>query len=296
MVMLDTLNFVLTNRIPRRLATTLAGRVAKIESRLLTSVGIKVWEAFGGSLQLNDAATRDFPSLESVFTRRLKAGARPTDFAPDVLASPCDAIVGAHGVVSDGMAIQAKGSSYSVADLLLDPYLVARHRGGRFVTLRLRSTMYHRFHAPCDGHVRSALWISGDTWNVNPSALRRVERLFCKNERVVLDIEPPEAECAVTLVAVAAILVGSVYLECLGRTPRGQPSQVVRHACEAAVCKGDELGHFLNGSTIVLFASDGFEPCTRLVEGATLRAGEAILRRASARLSRQPSSPAPIIP
>jgi phosphatidylserine decarboxylase len=295
--MLETLNFLLTNRIPRRLATTLAGRVAKIESRLLTTVGIKVWETLGGSLDLDEAATTEFTSLESVFTRRLKAGARPIDPAPDVLASPCDAIVGAHGRVEDAMAIQAKGLAYSLNDLLLDPRLVERHLGGYFVTLRLRSTMYHRFHAPCDGRLASALWIAGDTWNVNPIALERVERLFCRNERVVLDIEPSDRSCAVTLVAVAAILVASVHLECLGTAPRGRSKQPARYECNAAVRKGDELGHFLNGSTIVLFASDRFEPCASLVTGARLRAGQPLLTRPGARLSHRvvPSSPSPII-
>lgn len=294
--MLDALNFLLTNRIPRRLATTLAGRVAKIESRLLTNVGIKVWETFGGSLELEEAANRDFTSLQAVFTRRLKDGARPIDAAPDVLASPCDAIVGAHGVVEDGMAIQAKGLPYSLLDLLLDPALVERHRGGRFVTLRLRSTMYHRFHAPCDGRVRSVRWIAGDTWNVNPTALRRVDRLFCRNERVVLDIEPAERACAVTLVAVAAILVASVHLECLGTTPRSGAAAVASYQCDSAHHKGDELGHFRNGSTIVLFASDCFEPCESLAEGARVRVGEPLLRRPGTRLSAQsPPLPSPII-
>jgi phosphatidylserine decarboxylase len=292
--MLDALNFLLTNRIPRRLATTLAGRVAKIESRLFTSVGIRVWQAFGGSLALDDAATRDFTSLESVFTRRLKPGARPVDPTPDVLVSPCDAIVGAHGVVEDGMAIQAKGLAYPLGDLLLDRRLVERHRGGRFVTLRLRSTMYHRFHAPCDGRVASVLWIGGDTWNVNPAALRRVERLFCRNERVVLDIVPRDLACAVTLVAVAAILVASVHLECLGTTPRSADGRVARYECHSPIRKGDELGHFRNGSTIVVFASDGFEPCASLTSGATVRAGEPILRRPGSELSHS-ATPLPII-
>src|SRR5262245_31720543 len=158
----ETLNFLLTNRIPRRLATTLAGRVAKIESRWFTRAGIRVWETFGGSLHLDEAQTADFSSLEAVFTRRLKPNARIVDSSPDVVTSPCDAIVGAHGIVEDGMAIQAKGFPYPLTDLLLDPELVARHNGGRFVTLRLRSTMYHRFHAPCDGRLRTALWIAGD--------------------------------------------------------------------------------------------------------------------------------------
>jgi phosphatidylserine decarboxylase len=292
MSMLETLNFLLTNRIPRRFATSLAGRVARIESRLFTSVGIKVWEAFGGSLSLDEAATRDFSSLEAVFTRRLRSGVRSIDYTPDVLISPCDAIVGAHGVVEEGMAIQAKGSPYSVGDLLLDQRLVDRHRGGRFVTLRLRSNMYHRFHAPCDGRIQSVLWIAGDTWNVNPPALKRVERLFCKNERVVLDIAAPDPDAAVTLVAVAAILVSSVHLECLPTPPRVERGRLSRHACDAVVTKGDELGHFRNGSTIVLFASNGFTPCASLTEGALLRVGEPILRRAGARLSRM-TTPSP---
>jgi len=281
----ETLNFLLTNRIPRRFATTLAGRVAQIESRWLTRVGMALWQAFGGSLDLHEAATADFASLQAVFTRRLKPGARPVDPSPDVLVSPCDAIVGASGVVEQGMAIQTKGFPYPISDLLLDESLVERHRGGRFVTLRLRSTMYHRFHAPCDGRLRSVLWIAGETWNVNPPALRRVERLFCKNERVVLDVETHDPSCAVTLVAVAAILVASVHLECLPASPRIDRGRLARHACDFNVRKGDELGHFRNGSTILLFASHDFEPCASLAEGTTVRAGQPLLRRVGARFS-----------
>src|SRR4029077_2154676 len=105
---------------------------------------------------------------------------------PGVVTSPCDAVVGAFGCVQGDQAIQAKGFPYSVRDLLADEQLVERHRGGKFVTLLLRASMYHRFHAPCDGRVRRVNYISGDTWNVNPIALRRVERLFCKNERAIL--------------------------------------------------------------------------------------------------------------
>ena len=281
----ETLNFLLTNRIPRRFATTLAGRVAQIESRWLTRVGVALWQVFGGSLELHEAASADFDSLEAVFTRRLKPGARPIDQSPDALVSPCDAIVGANGIVEAGMAIQTKGFPYPLTDLLLDDSLVERHRGGRFVTLRLRSTMYHRFHAPCDGRLTSVLWIAGETWNVNPPALRRIERLFCKNERVVLDVEPVEPRCAVTLVAVAAVLVASVHLECLPTSLRVHRGRLARHSCDATVRKGDEIGHFKNGSTILLFASPDFEPCPSLTEGSTVRAGQPLLRRVGAQFS-----------
>ena len=281
----ETLNYLLTNRIPRRFATTLAGRIARIENRLLTKAGIAVWQLFGGSLSLHEAATNEFSSLEQVFTRRLKDGARQVDQTPDMLTSPCDAIVGACGVIDHGVAIQAKGSPYHIEDLLLDQRLVERHRGGRFITLRLRSTMYHRFHAPCDGRVQSALWIAGETWNVNPAALKRIDQLFCKNERVVIDLEPTEPNCFVTLVAVAAILVASVHLECLDEPPRLRRGRLARFRCGASVRKGDELGHFRNGSTIILFASHGFEPCDALVEGATVRVGQPLLRRPFASFS-----------
>ncbi|HEY4307091.1 MAG TPA: archaetidylserine decarboxylase [Gemmatimonadaceae bacterium] len=281
----QTLNYLLTNHIPRRFATTLAGRIARIENRWLTKAGIVVWQAFGGSLALHEADTSDFVSLEQVFTRRLKDGARHVDSTPDLLTSPCDAVVGACGFIEDGMAIQAKGSPYPINDLLLDNRLVARHRGGRFITLRLRSTMYHRFHAPCDGRVRSALWIAGDTWNVNPAALKRIDQLYCKNERVVVDLEPTQSDCTVTLVAVAAILVASVHLNCLDVPPRLQRGRLARFRCGAFVRKGDELGHFRNGSTIILFASHGFAPCDALVEGATVRVGEPLLRRPHASFS-----------
>ena len=93
-----------------------------------------------------------------------------------VLTSPCDAIVGACGTVAGTELLQAKGFPYTLHDLLADPALVEAYRGGTYVTLRLTSSMYHRFHAPHDGTVERVTYISGDTWNVNPIALRRVER------------------------------------------------------------------------------------------------------------------------
>ena len=106
------------------------------------------------------------------------------------MASPCDAIVGAFGRIADTELFQIKGAPYSLLDLLGDPALVERHRNGRFVTLRLTSSMYHRFHAPHDCRIERVTFIHGDVWNVNPIALKRVERLFCKNERAVLR-DPP---------------------------------------------------------------------------------------------------------
>ena len=124
--------------------------------------------------------------MHDCFIRQLKDGARPVDRSAEILVSPCDAIVGATGTIAGTDLYQIKGFPYTLEELLCDPDLVEAHRDGRYVTLRLTSSMYHRFHAPHDCRVDQVTYISGDTWNVNPIALRRVEKLFCKNERALL--------------------------------------------------------------------------------------------------------------
>ncbi len=85
--------------------------------------------------------------------------------------------------------LQAKGFPYTLPDLLGDDALAERYRDGTFITLRLRSNMYHRFHSPADAQLKQVVYISGDTWNVNPIALRRIEKLFCKNERAIVELD-----------------------------------------------------------------------------------------------------------
>ena len=275
----EDLNFLLTNRLPRRWLTIAVGRFSKIRSRWLTRVSLWVWKRFASDLDLSEAAETDFPSLHAAFTRRLKPGARAFDPDPTVVTTPCDGIVGAHGRIDGTEVFQAKGFPYPLEDLLPDPELVAKHRDGLFVTIRLTSSMYHRFHAPCDGALRRVTYVSGDTWNVNPLALRRVEKLFCKNERAVLDLElPGDGGQALTLVPVAAILVAGIRLNCLPEVLdlryRG-PNEL---RCDAEFGKGDELGYFQHGSTILLFASGGFEFAEGIREGGVVRAGQPLFR------------------
>ena len=140
---------------------------------------------------------------------------------PTIVASPSDGIIGAFGKIEDTKLFQIKGAPYSLLDLLGDPALVERHRNGRFLTLRLTSSMYHRFHAPYDATIERVTFIHGDVWNVNPIALKRVERLFCKNERAVIETRLASGE-ALTLVPVAAILVASIRLHFLDVTLNAQ--------------------------------------------------------------------------
>ena len=186
----EDINFFLTNRIPRRRLTQLMGYLSRIEQPWLCAAGISLWRLFS-DLDLGEAEEKHFKSLHACFTRRLKEGARPIDGAAAHLASPCDALVGACGHIAEGTVLQAKGSPYLLAELLCDEDLAHYYRGGEFATLRLTSSMYHRFHAPYDCRVEQIDYISGDTWNVNPIALQRVERLYCKNERAVIRCRLP---------------------------------------------------------------------------------------------------------
>jgi phosphatidylserine decarboxylase len=273
----EDVNFLLTNRIPRRLATQFIGWFSKIEQPLVRDLSIATWRLFS-DLDLGEAKKTEFRSLHDCFIRELKDGARPIEAAADIVVSPCDAIIGACGTIAATELYQAKGFPYTLQDLLCDPDLVEAHRNGRYVTLRLTSSMYHRFHAPHDARVERVNYISGDTWNVNPIALKRIERLFCKNERAVLQMTLTAGGETVTLAAIAAILVASIRLHRLeggsGRDCRGRG--VI--ACDSVVRKGDELGWFEHGSTIIVFAPDGFALCDNVRDGVTIRMGQPLMR------------------
>jgi phosphatidylserine decarboxylase len=273
----EDINFLLTNRIPRRLATQFIGWFSKIEQPLIRDLSISIWRLFSG-LDLREAKKSEFHSLHDCFIRELKDGARPIDNAADILVSPCDAIIGACGAIAGTELYQAKGFPYMLQDLLGDPDLVSAHRNGRYVTLRLTSSMYHRFHAPHDARIGPVTYVSGDTWNVNPIALKRIERLFCKNERAVLRLTLATSGRTVTLVAIAAILVASIRLHCLDDLLDCDYSGSSVIPCNSPVRKGEELGWFQHGSTIIVFAPDGFELCENVRDGAAIRMGQPLMR------------------
>ena len=279
----EDLNFLLTNRIPRIAATRFMGWFSKIEQPLVRDLSIAAWKLFA-ELDLSDAKKKTFTSLHDCFTRELQPGARTVDRDPNVLCSPSDGIVGACGRVedvNDGQVFQAKGFPYRLRELfdrsVLADSLARQYRGGTYVTLRLTSSMYHRFHAPHDCRVDHVSYLSGDTWNVNPIALRRVERLFCKNERALIRTRLVAGGHVVTLVPVAAVLVASIRLHFLNvllhlryRGPNEMP-------CDATFAKGQEMGWFEHGSTIIVFAPTGFCLCDGVAEGQAIRMGSPLM-------------------
>ncbi len=273
----EQLNFLLTNRIPRRLATKTMGWISAIESPFLTRLLIRIWRFFADDLNLDEAQQREFRSLHECFTRQLQRGARSIDMRQEIVVSPCDAIVGARGNIEGTTVFQAKGFPYDLEDLIPDQEIRESYRNGKYITLRLKSSMYHRFHAPLDCVIHEVTYISGDTWNVNEIALRRVEKLYCKNERAVIELDTGRAQSRICLVPVAAILVASIRLnwldDLLSLKYRG-PNKI---ACEAKFTKGDELGYFQHGSTIILFSTPDFSFCDGAQTGERVQMGQSLL-------------------
>ena len=272
----EGLNFLLTNRIPRRSLTRFVGWLAKIEQPLVRDLSIAVWRQFS-DLDLSEARKARFSSLHDCFIRELRDGARPIDVRPDVLASPCDAIVGASGRIVDGAMLQVKGSTYPLDELVRDPAVVADFRHGTYVTLRLTASMYHRFHAPHDCRVEQVRHIAGDAWNVNPSTLKRVNRVYCRNERAVLRASLAGSNHRIALVPVAAILVAGLKLKFMDMPADRRHGTPWVRDCDVVLGKGEEMGWFEHGSTIIVLAPPGFSLAANVAEDNHIRMGEPLM-------------------
>jgi len=301
----EDLNFLLTNRLPRRLTTRFMGWFSKIENPVVRKTSIAAWKLFT-DVDLSEAKTTKFKSMHDMFIRQLKPGARPVDPHPEILASPCDGIVGACGRIDGDHLYQIKGFPYALRDLLGEEADTGTFRNGTFATIRLTSSDYHRFHAPHDLVVDGITYISGDTWNVNPIALKRVEKLFCKNERALVHCKLQPSGHPIMLVPVAAILVASIRFNFVDTVRHLKPRHEVNRRrgsihkaramrtrrrgggaklgvvhdipCRAEMGKGDEMGWFEHGSTIIMFAPEGFDLADGIGEGTRIKAGQALMR------------------
>jgi phosphatidylserine decarboxylase len=246
--------------LPRPLRAPLYGAFAR-------AVSARVDEA-GASLS-------EYRSFGDFFARHLREGARTVDGA--AVIAPCDGVVAAAGPIVDGMLVQAKGRSYSLAELVTVPSLAAALAGGAFVTVYLSPRDYHRVHSPIDGHLAGYHYVPGARWPVSGPFTRHVDRLLAVNERVVIELESEWGPAAVVMVAAAG--VGNVWLshrESDTRTWRdtAEPRHVVHP--ETALEAGDELGAFLLGSTVVMLLPPGAPRLRALDEGRVVRFGEAL--------------------
>lgn len=274
----ETLNFLITNRIPRAASTRLMGKLSRVRNPVFTRIALKLWKTFSEDMRLDEATTQKFATLHDCFTRQLKTEARPISHAIDMVTSPCDAIVGAHGNIRDLELLQVKGLPYQLDELVHGTVDLEKYRNGRFVTLRIKSSMYHHMHAPASCRTQKIHYISGDTWNVNPATLKRIDKLFCRNERAVIELELSDHAGHIALVPVAAILVASMRFKGLeyplNLQYRGPNTLPFQHEFS----KGERLGNFEHGSTIVMLTSEDFSFLPDIKEGQRINMGEALMQ------------------
>jgi phosphatidylserine decarboxylase len=199
-----------------------------------------------------------YACFDDFFTRALRPGARPIDPQPAALVSPVDGRLTQAGPVSAGQLVQAKGRHYSLVELLADDARMADGlQGGMFLTCYLAPYNYHRIHMPLAGRLRRAIFCPGRLFSVNDATTAVLPRLFCRNERVVLEFETVSGPMAVVLVG--ALFVGSMSLAWQGMVGgRGrQPIELPLPAGGVDLQKGDELGRFHYGSTVILVLPPG---------------------------------------
>lgn len=230
--------------------------------------------AVGARLDEVGAPLPSFSSFGDFFARPLQAGRRPVATTP--LVWPSDGALGAAGPIDAGTLVQAKGRTYDVAALVASPNLAAALDGGEFATVYLSPRDYHRVHAPVAGTVTGYHYVPGERWPVSPVFVDRVDRLFARNERVVIELATAWGPMAVVMVAATG--VGNVWLSAVGHDTRAwrRDSAPVHHPVTAEVAAGDELGAFLLGSTIVLLTPPGAPRLALPAVGATVRCGAAL--------------------
>jgi len=221
-----------------------------------------------------------FATFNAFFTRRLRAGARPISTEPGTVVSPSDSRLASIGTLpEDGLLEQNKGRTYSLVDLLGSAQDAAVFARGVHATLYLSPSMYHRVHSPVDGVIRSWRYLPGRLFPVNTMAVRQVERLFAVNERVYIRIDTVDFG-PVAVVMVGATNVGRISLSFADLvTNEGRPAGEVTPPAPIPVARGDELGAFNLGSTVVLLVADHALRPAGVAPGDIVRVGQPLWRR-----------------
>ncbi|MGH7554052.1 MAG: archaetidylserine decarboxylase [Longimicrobiales bacterium] len=277
-------------RLPQPALSRAFGRLADV--RIPLPMRRPVLTAFARAVHIDlhetELPLQEYDTLDDFFVRRLRPGARSNPNDRAVLACPVDGVVGQLGTVTGGQALQAKGRSYSVAQLVDDAREAERYDGGLFITLYLSPRHYHRIHAPCGDAVVAARHIPGALMPVNRAAVSSMDNLFPRNERMVCWIEGPLGRVAV--VAIGAYNVGRISTTFdpdwagpgrIGVTNRGTSvAESRRFDPPRPVAQGDEIMAFHLGSTLVMLVEQGrVEFLTEVRDGREVRVGDVLARR-----------------
>ena len=268
--------------LPKQALTLLAGRIANTEAGEATTRLIR-WFIERYQVNMAEAANPDpasYSSFNSFFTRALKPGARP--LAPAAFICPVDGAISQFGPIRQDQIFQAKGHEYSTTALVGgDTALATKFDNGHFATIYLSPRDYHRIHMPADGRLLRMIHVPGDLFSVNPTTARGVPGLFARNERVVCEFETDNGPFV--LVLVGATIVGSMATVWHGvvNPPRsGEVREWRYHDQQIVLKKGEEMGRFLLGSTVVLlYPKDTIRFDSSWAPAKPVRLGEAMAER-----------------
>lgn len=246
--------------LPARLISALAGFTASITTPWFKNAFIRQFiRAYGVNMQeALHVRAEDYRNFNDFFTRKLRTGARP--IADGTWCSPVDGCISAAGSITDGMLLQAKGQYYSVAELLGCTAEEAKtFQNGQFATFYLSPKDYHRVHSPISGVIRSLRYIPGKLFSVQPMTVAAIPKLFARNERAVVEIETPEGR--VMFVFVGAIIVGAIGISWRGLLARKNGPFYEQYAKvpKYTIQKGEELGLFQLGSTVIMLTESDFK-------------------------------------
>lgn len=268
-ILAQSYRFVPTNLVSRawgRLSRTAASR----------SLILPFARTFGVAVGEAEMAPGDYPTLNAFFTRRLKPGSRPIDPDPAAVISPVDGQVSASGVCAQDRMLQVKGTWFDLFGLLRDAGMSRRFENGAYATLYLSPRDYHRIHAPVDMTIHTIGYMPGTLLPVNPPSVRWIPGLYTQNERVMLYADSPAGPLAMVLVG--AHCVGSITLtfhDFVTNRPGTGPARMNLER-PARVDKGEEVGSFEMGSTVVVLFTPGAVELDLPPAGEVLRLGQRI--------------------
>ena len=246
------------------------GARARVPAPLRTPAYRAFARAVGADLTEAELPLPAYDSFGDFFARRLRPGVRTIDETPGAIIAPCDGVVAARGVATDGVLVQAKGHSYQLDELVVDAQLARRLTGGDYATIYLSPRDYHRVHTPVDARLVRYDYVPGALWPVNPRVAARRDRLLTRNERVVITLDTELGVVAVVMVGAAG--VGNIRLGHLpGASAEVAPDSALWRAAgerrrielDVPLARGDELGAFRLGSTVVVV----FEPGAAKLRG-----------------------------
>lgn len=268
--------------VPKHAASYGMGTLARLRlpgPLLRTALRFYIWK-YGVNLDEAERPLASYGSLVDFFTRALKPGLRPIDAHPDSIVSPADGTVYACGVVRDDRIPQSETQHFSAAELLGGE---EGYEGGAYAVIYLSPRDYHRVHTPSAGAVTRFGYLPGALWPVFPAATRQIPYLFSRNERLCAHITTAAGQLALVMVGAFGVGRIRVVFDPIVSNTRGEaiPSREVTPAHQLR--RGDEIGRFEMGSTVVLLFPPGAVEWT-VNAGDAVRVGERIARLTPARM------------